>query len=43
MVLELMNEGMTEEDAIEYIDYNTLRSLPYMGDRCPIVLYPIGE
>lgn len=34
-------DGMTEEEAIEWIEYNTIRSLPYFGDRAPIVLYPI--
>lgn len=33
-------ENMTEEDAIEYIEYNTLRSLGYVGNNSPIVLYP---
>ncbi len=31
-------EGWSEEDAIEWIDYNTLRSIPYMGTYHPIVL-----
>lgn len=31
-------EGFTEEDAVEWIDYNTLRALPYMGDDAPIVM-----
>ena len=34
-------EGFTEEDAIEWIDYNTIRSLPYMGEKAPIIMYPI--
>lgn len=25
------NEKMTEEEAIEWIEYNTIRALPYMG------------
>lgn len=32
-------EGMTEEEAADYVSYNTLRSLPYMGDEAPIVLF----
>ena len=33
------NEDFTEEDAIEWIDYNTLRALPYAGPGSPIVVY----
>lgn len=29
------------EDACEWIDYNTLRSLPYSGESGPIVIYNI--
>ena len=32
------DEGMTDEEAIEWIDYNTLRALPYVGQYRPIVL-----
>ena len=35
----LMNtEGFTEEEAADWIDYNTIRALPYMGNDGPIVL-----
>lgn len=33
-------EGMTEEEAIDFIDYNTIRSLPYV-DGSPIVMYDL--
>jgi hypothetical protein len=36
-------EGFTETDAIEWIDYNTIRALPYMGDKAPIIVYPLAE
>lgn len=41
MVKHLMNEdNMTEEEAIEFIDYNTIRALPYVsGNTRPIVIY----
>ena len=40
MVKSLMNEdGMSEEEAVEFIDYNTIRALPYMGEKAPIVFY----
>lgn len=39
MIEELMmDEGWDEEEAIEWLDYNTMRALAYMGDRAPIVL-----
>lgn len=42
MVEHLMKEDeMEEEDAIEFIDYNTIRALPYMGDNAPIISYDI--
>lgn len=39
MVSHLMNEdSMTQEDAIEFIDYNTVRACQYLGDNSPIIL-----
>lgn len=39
MVLELMHdEGWSMEDAIEWIEYNTLRSLGYAGEKAPMVV-----
>lgn len=32
-------DGMDMEEAMEFIDYNTIRALPYGGDKAPIVLY----
>lgn len=34
-------EGMTEEEAAEWVSYNTARALPYMGECHPIIMYPI--
>ena len=43
MVGCLMDEdNMTEEEAIEFIDYNTLRTVPYM-ENPPIIVMPIFE
>lgn len=40
MVEYLMEEeGWSEIESIEWIEYNTIRALPYMGDRAPIVMY----
>ena len=35
-------DEMTEEEAIEFIDYNTLRTVPYM-ENPPIIVMPILE
>ena len=34
-------EGFSEEEATEWINYNTIRALPYMGADSPIVYYPL--
>jgi hypothetical protein len=31
-------EGMTYEEAVEFIDYNTVRACPHMGSNTPIIL-----
>ena len=36
------DEGWTDEEAIEWIEYNTLRTIPYMGHAHPIVSLPIN-
>lgn len=38
MEIELMEDGMNEEEANEFIHYNTLRALSYY-DNSPIVMY----
>lgn len=40
MVDYLMSkEDWTYEAAVEWIDYNTIRALPYMGSKAPIIMY----
>lgn len=34
-------ENMTLDDAIEWIDYNTIRALSYFGEGSPIIMFPI--
>ena len=34
-------EGFTDIDAIEWIEYNTVRALPYYGDTAPLIIYPL--
>ena len=44
MAEHLMNvDGMTYEEAIEFIEYNTLRAIPYAGSNPPIVLQRIDD
>lgn len=33
-------DGMTPEEAMEFIDYNTIRALPYFANS-PIIMYPL--
>ena len=35
----IQTDGFTEEEAVEWIDYNTIRALPYIGPDAPIIMY----
>ena len=35
-------EEWSEEEAVEWIEVNTLRALPYMGEGRPIIMYPLA-
>lgn len=37
------NDGMSYEEAVEFIEYNTLRSIPYAGDKAPIVKHNMED
>lgn len=40
MVRELMdNENWTEEEAVEWIEFNTIRALPYGGEKRPMIVF----
>lgn len=44
MVGCLMDEdGMEYIDAVEFIDYNTIRSIPYAGSNAPVILFKLNE
>lgn len=44
MVEELMeDEGWTYEEAVEWLEYNTLRAIPYMGEQAPIIVSETRE
>lgn len=34
----MREEGFTEEEAVEWIDYNTIRALPYAGPYGPLIM-----
>ena len=42
MIIELMeDDNISEADAIDWIDYNTLRSIPYAGEKAPLVMMKV--
>lgn len=34
-------DGITELEAAEFIDYNTIRAIPYAGEHAPIIVYSL--
>lgn len=36
-------DGITREEAAEWIDYNTIRAIPYFGEKAPIVMYDLVD
>lgn len=36
----MVDDGMTYEEAAEFIDYNTIRTLPYM-EKPPVIIMPL--
>ena len=39
----ISKDGMTFEEAVEFIEYNTLRAIPYFGEKAPIVMSRFEE
>ena len=40
MIVWLVDKhGFSPTDAVEWIDYNTMRALPYMGEDAPVIMY----
>ena len=39
----VVNDDFTDEEAADWIDYNTIRSLPYAGEDAPIIMYPLYD
>lgn len=43
MIEWLMDEeGWSDDEAVEWIEYNTIRALPYLGEGAPIIMYPLA-
>ena len=41
-VFASLDQGsMSEEEAREWVDFNTVRAIPYMGPRKPILIYEL--
>ena len=36
-------QEFSEEDAAEWISYNTIRALPYFGEGAPVIMFPLVE
>lgn len=39
----VLKEGFTPEEAVEWIEYNTIRALPYAGADAPIIMYRLED
>ena len=37
----MLEENFDYNDAIEWIEFNTIRALPYMGEGAPIIMYAL--
>ena len=43
-MVEHLSSEMSAEEAIEFIDYNVIGSLPYVGEKAPVVVFNLlGE
>lgn len=38
----MQQDGISEEEAIEFIEYNTMRALQYAGPEAPIIMNPLS-
>ena len=37
----MKSDGIDETEAIEFIEYNTIRALPYAGEKAPIIMHKL--
>lgn len=33
------HDGLSYEEAVEFIEFNTIRALPYYGEEAPVIIY----
>ena len=33
------HDGFSHEEAVEFIEFNTIRALPYYGEEAPVIIY----
>lgn len=38
----MRTQGWCEDDAVEWVNYNTIRAIPYAGGAAPIIMYPLS-
>lgn len=38
----MKEEGWSDNEAVEWIEYNTIRALPYFGEGAPIIMYSLA-
>jgi hypothetical protein len=44
MVTELMqDDDISEQEAIDWIEYNTIRAIPYAGELAPVIIFTFPE
>lgn len=43
IIEKLMNDGMSEDEAVEYVEFNIVRSVQYMGSKSPIIVEKIPQ
>ena len=41
--LIMKSNGISMEEAREWVDFNTIRAIPYMGDNKPIMMYDLED
>jgi hypothetical protein len=39
----MAKEGWNVDEAVEWIEYNTIRALGYFGPDAPVIMYPLSE
>ena len=37
------DDGISEQEAIDWIEYNTIRAIPYAGEMRPVVMFTFKE